>query len=104
MYPTWTQQTRVIAYLGYDPFIDPALGRPKGNETIDVASLSLKGPISAGQQIIRYRLKQKKILKQFAEEIRSRRQNVVGLGNRPASPEFGFFCQFVDAKQGLLTE
>ena len=69
VYPTWAQQTRVSAYLGYDPFIDPTLGRPKGNETIDVASLSSKGPITAGQQIIRYRLKQKKTRKQFAEEL-----------------------------------
>jgi len=27
VYPTWPQQTRVSDYLGYDPFIDPTLGR-----------------------------------------------------------------------------
>jgi DNA-binding XRE family transcriptional regulator len=39
VYPTWPHQPSVIAYLGYDPFTNPALGRPKGNETPFVAFL-----------------------------------------------------------------
>lgn len=69
VYPTWVQQEQVATYLGYDPFTDPTLGRPKGNETLDVASLSSKGPITAGQQLVRYRLDQRKTRKQFAQQL-----------------------------------
>jgi transcriptional regulator with XRE-family HTH domain len=69
VYPTWAQQSQVTAYLGYNPFIDPKLGRPKGNETLDVASLSSEPPVTLGQQLLQYRLKQKKTRKQFAEEL-----------------------------------
>jgi transcriptional regulator with XRE-family HTH domain len=69
VYPTWAQQSQVTAYLGYAPFSDPKLGRPKGNETLDVASLSSEAALTVGQQILQYRLKQKKTRKQFAEEL-----------------------------------
>jgi len=69
VYPTWAQQPTLTAYLGYNPFVDATLGRPKGNETIDVASLSSKPSLTPGQQILQYRLKRKKTRKQFAEEI-----------------------------------
>ena len=39
VYPAWAFQPRLVAYLGYDPFNDPTLGRPKGNETSCVAFL-----------------------------------------------------------------
>jgi DNA-binding XRE family transcriptional regulator len=32
IYPSWAFQPLLIAYLGYDPFTDPTLGSPKGNE------------------------------------------------------------------------
>jgi DNA-binding XRE family transcriptional regulator len=32
LYPAWANQTSLKAYLGFDPFDDPALGRPLGNE------------------------------------------------------------------------
>ena len=37
VYPTWPQQPGVAAYLGYDPFTDPALGRRGANESSGVA-------------------------------------------------------------------
>ena len=40
IHPAWTYQPRLIAYLGYDPFENPDLDRPKGNETSGVASLA----------------------------------------------------------------
>ena len=40
VYPAWAFQPRLIAYLGYDPFTNSALGKPKGNETSCVAILS----------------------------------------------------------------
>ncbi len=48
VYPTWPHQPAAIAYLGYDPFTNPALGRPKGNETQVVAFLSSGGSQCAG--------------------------------------------------------
>jgi DNA-binding XRE family transcriptional regulator len=52
VYPTWRFQPRISAYLGYDPFTDPGLGSPKGNETKFVAILSPESPNSLGQRII----------------------------------------------------
>jgi DNA-binding XRE family transcriptional regulator len=40
VYPAWAFQPRLITYLGFDPFNDQTLGRPKGNETSCVAILS----------------------------------------------------------------
>jgi len=45
-YPSWDYQPRLIAYLGYDPFTNPALGHPKGNETNGVAILSTEATLS----------------------------------------------------------
>ena len=56
IYPAWNYQPRLIAYLGYDPFTDPTLGRPKGNETIGVAIFSNQGPPSFGLEVRRHRL------------------------------------------------
>jgi len=51
VYPTWHFQPRIAAYLGYDPFTDPSLGSPKGNETQFVAILSSGSPTNIGQRI-----------------------------------------------------
>ena len=102
VYPTWAQQTRVSAYLGYDPFIDPTLGRPKGNETIDVASLSSKGPLTAGQQIIRYRLKQKKTRKQFAEELGVDVKTLLAWETDRRRPNPPFFADLLAHYKGSL--
>jgi len=69
VYPTWAFQPRLITYLGYDPFIDPALGMPKGNETSRVAFLSPIHPISIGQQIRKWRMELKKTRKKLAQEL-----------------------------------
>ena len=46
LHPTWFYWPRIIAYLGFDPFIDSTLGRPKGNESSYVAFLSSKDPMT----------------------------------------------------------
>jgi transcriptional regulator with XRE-family HTH domain len=69
VYPTWPQQPDVAAYLGYDPFTNPILGRPGGNEPSGVAFLSSEAPASIGQQIVNRRLSLKKTRKQCAKEL-----------------------------------
>ncbi|MGO8696538.1 MAG: helix-turn-helix domain-containing protein [Limisphaerales bacterium] len=69
VYPTWAYQPRLIEYLDCDPFTDPALGRPKGNETSGVAFLAPTGPLSLGQQIRKRRLELRKNRKESAEEL-----------------------------------
>jgi transcriptional regulator with XRE-family HTH domain len=68
-YPSWEFQPGLIAYLGYDPFTDPTLGRPKGNETSCVAFFSSDAPITMGQKIKQHRLKLQKSRKQLALEL-----------------------------------
>lgn len=68
-YPTWTYQPRLIAYLGYDPFDNPSLGRPLGNETTDVAVLCSIHPLSLGQQLAKLRMELRKTRKDLAKEI-----------------------------------
>jgi transcriptional regulator with XRE-family HTH domain len=69
MYPAWSQQPKVTAYLGYDPFINPALGRPTGNETPSVAFLSSNEALSFGQEITKRRIQLKKTRKECAHEL-----------------------------------
>ena len=69
VYPTWQFQPRIAAYLGQDPFIDPSLGRPKGNETQFVAILAPNQPGSLGQQIRKRRLDLRKTRRQLAKEL-----------------------------------
>jgi transcriptional regulator with XRE-family HTH domain len=69
VHPAWSQQPKVTAYLGYDPFTNPALGRPKGNETPSVAFLSSTEPLSFGQQITKRRMELKKTRKECAHEL-----------------------------------
>jgi len=69
VYPAWAFQPRLTAYLGYDPFSDPTLGSPKGNETSCVAFLSLDAPVTIGQKIKQFRLKSRKTRKQLALEL-----------------------------------
>ena len=69
VYPAWAFQPRLITYLGYNPFSDPMLGRPKGNETSCVAILSPDATITVGQKIRQYRLKLRKTRKQMASEL-----------------------------------
>jgi transcriptional regulator with XRE-family HTH domain len=69
VYPARAFQPRLIAYLGFDPFNDPTLGRPKGNETPCIAFLSSTAPATIGQKIKQLRLKLKKTRKQLAKEL-----------------------------------
>jgi DNA-binding transcriptional regulator YiaG len=55
--------------LGYDPFTDPTVGRPRGNETIDVAFLAQSGPLSLGHQIVKRRMELRKNREECAEEM-----------------------------------
>jgi DNA-binding XRE family transcriptional regulator len=69
VYPVWAFQPRLIAYLDYDPFTDPKLGCPKGNEPSGVAFLSPNAPVTVGQRIKEFRLKSRKTRKQLAAEL-----------------------------------
>jgi len=69
VYPAWAFQPRLIAYLGYDPFTNPALGKPKGNETSCIAILSSAAPVTTGQKIKQRRFELKKTRKQLASEL-----------------------------------
>jgi DNA-binding XRE family transcriptional regulator len=69
IYPSWAFQPRLIAYLGYDPFTNPMLGSPKGNEPSCVAFFSPDVSITMGQKIKQQRLKLRKSRKQFALEL-----------------------------------
>ena len=69
VYPAWAFKPRLAAYLGYDPFTDPTLGSPKGNEPSCVAFFSPDAPISNGQKVKQHRLNLRKSRKQFASEL-----------------------------------
>jgi DNA-binding XRE family transcriptional regulator len=69
VYPSWAFQPRLTAYLGYDPFTDPTLGSPRGNETSCVAFLSKNAPVTLGQKIRQNRLKLRKTRKHMALEL-----------------------------------
>jgi transcriptional regulator with XRE-family HTH domain len=69
VYPSWPQQSAVTAYLGYDPFINPALGSPGGNEPSSVAILSSDAPLSIGQQIRKWRVDIRKTRRVCAKEL-----------------------------------
>jgi len=69
IYPTWAFQRRLIAYLGYDPFTDPTLGSPKGNEPSCVAFLSPEAPATLGKKLQQRRLQLKKTRQQLAAEL-----------------------------------
>jgi DNA-binding XRE family transcriptional regulator len=69
IYPAWTFQPRIIAYLGHDPFTNPALGMPKGNETQSIAILAPEAPATIGQKILQQRLKMRKNRKECAKDL-----------------------------------
>ena len=69
VYPAWEHQLQIAEYLGYDPFTNPELGRPKGNETKSVAFLAPTDPSTLGQQIRKRRMESKKNRKECAKEL-----------------------------------
>jgi DNA-binding transcriptional regulator YiaG len=69
LYPTWFHWPRIITYLGFDPFINSTLGRPKGNESSFVAFLVSKAPMTIGQKILKQRMEMRKTRSQYAAEL-----------------------------------
>jgi transcriptional regulator with XRE-family HTH domain len=69
IYPTWHCQLRIRDYLGHDPFTDPTLGRPTGNETKHVAFLAPGTSGRVGDRIRSWRLQRRKSRKQLAQEM-----------------------------------
>jgi len=70
VYPTWGFQPRLALYLGCNPFINPALGGPKGNESSRVAILAQTGPLTIGQRIKKRRVEMRKNRNGCAKELR----------------------------------
>jgi len=69
IYPSWAFQTRLIAYLGYDPFTEPTLGSPKRNETSCVAFLSSETLSTIGQKLTKFRMEMRKTRGQLATQL-----------------------------------
>lgn len=69
VYPTWAYQPRLAEYLGYNPFTDPALGGPNGNESSCVAILAPPSPLTLGHRIRSRRLELRKNRKECATEM-----------------------------------
>jgi transcriptional regulator with XRE-family HTH domain len=69
VYPTWAYQPRLVEYLGCDPFTNPALGGPKGNETPFVAISAPTGPLTLGQRIMARRMELRKNRTECAQEM-----------------------------------
>src|SRR5439155_14879683 len=61
--------TNLPSLSTWAPFANPALGRPKGNETPGVALLSSAPSADISQQIMKRRLELKKTRKQMAKEM-----------------------------------
>jgi transcriptional regulator with XRE-family HTH domain len=69
VYPAWLQQPALINYLGNDPFVNPELGRPKGNETPFVAVLGPTDSLTLGQRIRKQRMESRQTLTECAKEL-----------------------------------
>lgn len=69
VYPKWAQQPTVVKFLGFNPFTNPELGRPLGNETKRVASFSPAAPETFGQLLRKRRLEMRKCRQQLAQEL-----------------------------------
>jgi transcriptional regulator with XRE-family HTH domain len=69
LYPKWRYWPCIVEYLGFDPFTDSTLGRPKGNESSFVAFLASNAPITIGQKIIKKRMEMRKTRAQYAAEL-----------------------------------
>lgn len=69
LHPTWQYWPRIVEYLGFNPFVNPALGGPSGNKRSDVACSEQKPPDTYGRQIMRRRLEMWKSQKKLADEL-----------------------------------
>lgn len=64
LHPTWANQPKVTEYLDFNPFTDPALGRPLGNERMPIVLLS-----SLGYQLRQKRLQMRLSRTALAEQL-----------------------------------
>jgi len=69
LHPKWMYWTRIIEYLGFDPFSDPSLGVTQSNERSFVAFLASDAPEAIGKSIWRWRMEMKKTRAQLAAEL-----------------------------------
>ena len=69
IYPAWAHQPTIAAYLGFNPFTNPALGSPKSNKSRDVAILSPNASLNIGQRIIKRALELRKNLQEIAKDL-----------------------------------
>jgi DNA-binding transcriptional regulator YiaG len=69
IYPKWAEQPKVEAFLGYNPFANPALGQPPGNKSQGVDNLHSKSPQTLGERIKKKRIAERKTRTAFAKEL-----------------------------------
>jgi len=81
LYPAWSNQPKVTEYLGFNPFTDPALGRPLGNERVPVVLLS-----SYGYQLRKKRLAMRLPRKALAEQLGISWKTIWGWENNRRNP------------------
>jgi hypothetical protein len=67
VYPTWKHHSRLIGYLGYDPFASCGIRDPYGNEPLVVAFLS---SATLGDRIRTRRLELKLTVKECAQNLK----------------------------------
>jgi DNA-binding XRE family transcriptional regulator len=81
LYPAWSNQPKVTDYLGFNPFTDPALGRPLGNERVPVMLLS-----AYGYQLRQRRLAMRLSRKTLAEQLGISWKTIWGWENNRRNP------------------
>jgi DNA-binding XRE family transcriptional regulator len=104
VYPTWPFQPRLIQYLGYDPFTDPALGRPGATNPHALPSCDSEPTAGIGQQMRSRRMELKKTRKQCAKELGVSVKTLRGweTGQRqPTSPLAGQIARFLGFSEAL---
>lgn len=81
LYPAWKNQFKVTEYLGFNPFTDPALGRPLGNERVPVVLIS-----SFGYQLRQKRLAMRLPRKALAAQLGISWKTIWGWENNRRNP------------------
>lgn len=93
VYPARAFQPRLIIYLGFDPFNDPALKPPKGNETSCVAFLSPEAPATIGQKNTAIPVQIPENTEAIGGRMGCQHQDAVGVGDRSLPAK----CQLPDS-------
>ncbi len=83
VFPAWVHQPAIAAFLGFDPFTDPAAGAPRSTKPHDVALLSTS-ETDGGGRLRAYRMHQRLTVKEFAEAVGVSDKTMIGweLGRR----------------------